>query len=155
MPLSPGKVKVVGAGVALCAAIAIGLLTLSPKDYGADAGKPPAAFKGAPQPPPPVVSPSTPLLAKPPPAKPVEEPPKAVPPTVIIIQQRPARGAADDVQSADTFLQFDTNRDGVVDRNEADSSEFLRANFGAIDTNGDGKISDAEIRAFDAKRSAK
>jgi hypothetical protein len=154
MPLSPGKVKVVGAGVALCAAIAVALLTLSPKDYGADAGKPPAELKGPPQPPEPVVRPSTPLEAKPPPAKPVEKPPKAVPPTVII-QQRTARGAADDVQSADTFLQFDTNRDGVVDRNEADSTEFLRANFGAIDTNGDGKISDAEMRAFDAKRSAK
>ena len=150
------------------------------QDYGADAGKPkllpvptdkkpPAPPLVAIPPPPPATQPpstplvgtppppgperpSEPLVAIPPPSKPVEKPSQPVPPTTtIIIQQRTARGASDQAQSADTFLQFDTNRDGMVDQNEADASGFLSANFNVIDTNRDGKLSEAEMRAFDAR----
>lgn len=83
---------------------------------------------------------------KPPEAKPVP------PPAETIIIQRPGRGALEDVQSADTFIQFDADRDGVVNRHEARYSDFLTSNFDAIDTSRDGKISADEMRAFDARR---
>lgn len=74
------------------------------------------------------------------------------PPVETVIIQRPGRGAIVDEQSADTFMQFDADRDGVVDRYEARYSDFLTSNFDAIDTSRDGKVSMDEMRAFDAKR---
>jgi EF hand len=76
---------------------------------------------------------------------------KKHPPQKTVIIQAPGRGALVDHQSADTFIQFDTDRDGVVDRHEARYSDFLSVNFDAIDTGRDGKISSDEMRAFDLK----
>jgi hypothetical protein len=89
-------------------------------------------------------------LQKKPEAKPADTTPPPPTPTETVIIQRPGRGALADVQSADTFMQFDSDRDGVVDRSEARYSDFLTANFDAIDTSRDGKISMDEMRAFDA-----
>jgi Ca2+-binding EF-hand superfamily protein len=48
-------------------------------------------------------------------------------------------------QSASTFLQFDSDRDGAVSRIEAGESPSLSANFSRLDRNRDGEITADEM----------
>jgi len=134
-------------GIAIVVAALAGMLAfvLAERDYAAPAKPVPEKLsqpeaKAVPE-----------HLQKKPEDKPDDKSPPPSPPAGTVIIQRPGRGALADVQSADTFMQFDTDRDGVVDRGEARYSDFLTANFDAIDTGRDGKISIDEMRAFDAK----
>jgi hypothetical protein len=48
------------------------------------------------------------------------------------------------------FLLFDTDKDGCIDRKEAQSAPELMANFRSIDANGDGKLCADELRSMTA-----
>lgn len=51
-------------------------------------------------------------------------------------------------QSVDTFLQFDSDRDGAVSRIEAQESPSLRTTFGELDLNRDGRITADEMSDY-------
>lgn len=51
-------------------------------------------------------------------------------------------------QSVDTFLQFDSDRDGAVSRIEARESPSLRTTFEQIDVNRDGRITADEMSGY-------
>jgi hypothetical protein len=57
--------------------------------------------------------------------------------------------------SSDKFRRTDPNRDGVIDRREADAAfeheGSLTTLFGKIDTDGNGSLSRAEVSAFHSK----
>ena len=44
-------------------------------------------------------------------------------------------------RDAKSFAELDTNRDGVIDRKEAQASPALAKSFEAVDVNGDGRVS--------------
>jgi len=56
--------------------------------------------------------------------------------------------------SAALFERLDRNQDGFVTRSEASDATELQGRFAELDTDNDGKISRAEMRALDAERSA-
>jgi hypothetical protein len=179
-PDSHGISPLVMAG-AIAAMAAASLLMLIGLDYGAETpaqkstatqpkvpsekapsgSQPPSATmpvqSGVPQeripgaPPPTTERPPVPLEYAPPPSKTQPKPVEPEPPEAVI-QKRVFRGASDDAQSADTLLQFDSDRDGKVDRREASASDFMLKHFSSIDSNGDGKITVEEMRVFDAER---
>jgi EF-hand domain pair/EF hand len=51
-------------------------------------------------------------------------------------------------ESVSTFLQFDSDRDGKVDRREAEASPSLKTHFERLDLNGDGKITAEEMSGY-------
>lgn len=55
--------------------------------------------------------------------------------------------------SAALLLRYDANHDGVVTREEVEAG--LKADFGAADTNGDGCLGPAEVRAENDRRLAR
>jgi len=143
MPDAPAKTKWIVIAVVVVAIAGALALLLTERDYAApekralpEARSVPERLQKKPEPKPPIVPPVKPL--------PPEEQ------TITI--RKEGVGAVGDVQSADTFIQFDADRDGVVDRHEARYSDFLSANFDAIDSSRDGKISMDEMRTFDSKR---
>lgn len=149
---------------ALCVLTGVIVLLFASKDFGAESNKSqsaPVITKKAADPKPPpspakttVGSPQESANPPSPPSSKDGEKPASTRPT-IIIQRRGGPGAVEDSQSADTFLQFDTNRDGMVDRNEASTSEFLSSSFEAIDIDRNGKLTLDEMRIFDEKRKPK
>ena len=56
--------------------------------------------------------------------------------------------------SAALFERLDKNKDGFVTRDEARDATELQGRFAELDTDNDGKISRAEMRALDNERSA-
>jgi Ca2+-binding EF-hand superfamily protein len=49
------------------------------------------------------------------------------------------------------FNQLDSDKDGVISRNEATQSESLVEKWNDVDTNEDGQLNQAEFSAFEAK----
>ncbi|WP_374567706.1 EF-hand domain-containing protein [Ideonella sp.] len=77
-----------------------------------------------------------------PPAPPVE--PTAAPAPMA----PPAPGEKPQRLPHDKFAQVDTNRDGVISRDEAAAAPQLAGKFDEIDTDRDGRVAPAELKAY-------
>lgn len=51
------------------------------------------------------------------------------------------------VDTGQTFVDMDTNRDGSLSRDEVTNNEMLTAHFSQADTDGNGSLSEAEVNA--------
>lgn len=58
------------------------------------------------------------------------------------------------VDSGLTFAQMDKNADGGITQDELADTEMLHQHFSAADTDGDGKLSSAEVDAHRAEMAA-
>jgi hypothetical protein len=67
----------------------------------------------------------------------------------------PATSAATPVDSGLSFAAMDKNGDGGISKDELAETEMLYQHFSAADTDGDGKLSAAEVDAHRAEMAAK
>jgi Ca2+-binding EF-hand superfamily protein len=61
------------------------------------------------------------------------------------MQQSATSESATSAATYDTFNALDANRDGSIDKQEADASKVLSAQFARLDKNSDGKLSITEF----------
>lgn len=64
--------------------------------------------------------------------------------------ETPAPKGAEGRSASPLFMQLDANKDGYVDAGEANKSATVKGNFKAMDTNGDGRISNEEWSKFES-----
>ena len=74
-------------------------------------------------------------------------------PCAALAQSSKARPQAE-ATSSKLLQRLDRNNDGFVTRDEAKDATELQGRFVELDTNNDGKISEAEMRAIDGERSS-
>jgi hypothetical protein len=67
----------------------------------------------------------------------------------------PAASATTPVDSGLSFAAMDKNGDGGISKDELADTEMLYQHFSAADTDGDGKLSSAEVDAHRAEMAAK
>lgn len=63
----------------------------------------------------------------------------------------PVMAAEPAPESESEFMRLDSNRDGVISRQEARSSPQLADNFTGADIDGDGRVTGPEFAAFEVR----
>ena len=75
-------------------------------------------------------------------------------PCAALAQSSKAKQPQAEATSSKLLQRLDRNNDGFVTRDEAKDATELQGRFVELDTNNDGKISEAEMRAIDGERSS-